>query len=373
MKILHVTNTLEEGGVESLVSGLATGMAQAGHLVTILSLRPGKPVLIRQLEEMEVKVLHCGNEQHLYSPAKFFALVRFLREHRYDVIHSHLFPTQYYVAIARSLSRKNANAIYGTTEHGMINGRRSKKWLRGVERYIYSRYDFVVGVSQTASQSLQQWLGPQITIHTIENGLNIAAFRSVNKNIRSIIRQKYHIPEHAKVLIMAARFYEAKDHYTLIRSMQYLPDDYHLLLVGSGPLLTQCQNLCSSLKLETRIHFVGYTDQVNTFIAASDIGVLASHHEGCPISLVEYMTQGLPIIGSDIESIRAVVGDAGIFFPNGDANALAEKVLLLTTPPERYAEFRCHSLTRAEHFDLTRTIDNYLGLYHNILSACKKT
>lgn len=370
MKILHITNTIEEGGVESLLFGLTAAMKQAGHEVAILSLRPGNDLFVQQFEQKGIPIDSCSKGRKFYSLKKLIKIIRLIRSGQYDVVHVHLFPSQYYGAVS-SLFCNRKNTLIGTTEHGMVNRRRGKRWLRSVERWMYRRFDFVVGVSRTATDSLQQWLGEKPLVVTIENGIDLKNCAHTDPQTRHRIRESLCVPVTAKVLIMVARFYEAKDHDTVIRSMVHLTPNHQLLLVGSGPREQHCKTLAHKLGVSDRVHFVGHTDRVHDFISAADIGILASHHEGCPMSLVEYMAQGLPIVGSDIESIRLVMEEAGYLFRNGDAVALAECINSLTTDPVLYAEKSRISKNRSAAFDLSLTADKYLQLYHNTESVCK--
>ena len=202
MKILHVTNTLEEGGVESLLLGLTIGMQKQGHEVTVLSLRPGKTSFCNRFRQANIHVHSCGAKKRLYSLSKMYRVVRVLLKNDFDIVHAHLFPSQYYVAIAAIVCGqwKRRRIAIGTTEHGMINSRRTKPWLRGLERMIYRQFDFIVGVSSTVSENLMRWLGKPMPIVTIENGIDISTFRAIPSQARVQVRERLGISESLKLL-----------------------------------------------------------------------------------------------------------------------------------------------------------------------------
>ncbi len=138
-------------------------------------------------------------------------------------------------------------------------------------------------------------------------------------------------------IIMVARFQEPKDHETAIRCVARLkPDSCVLRFVGSGPLMSEAVELASELQVSDQVEFLGDSLDVPELLADSDIFVLFSRHEGLPISILEAMRAGLPVIASDVGGISEEVEDhlSGLLVPNGDLDKAANAVRLLVDDVE---------------------------------------
>jgi len=138
------------------------------------------------------------------------------------------------------------------------------------------------------------------------------------------------------VASMVAHFHEPKDHATLLRAWRLVVDQLRLagrvgvLLLAGARSRTQdaAKALAFDLRLDTTVRFLGDVGDVSGLIAASDVGVLSSLREGCPVSVIEYMAGGLPVVGTDIPGIREAVGPAvsPYLAPPGDAESLASAI-----------------------------------------------
>lgn len=115
---------------------------------------------------------------------------------------------------------------------------------------------------------------------------------------------------------MVARFAEPKDHRTLIEAIEKLPQNYHLILVGEGPLLEQSKKLTTYLSLEDRIHYLGFRSDVYQILKTLDIIVLSSDYEGLSLSALEGMAAGKPFLASNVQGLKELVESTGILFEN---------------------------------------------------------
>jgi glycosyltransferase involved in cell wall biosynthesis len=137
-------------------------------------------------------------------------------------------------------------------------------------------------------------------------------------------------------LIMVARFNEQKDQATLLKAIAQLPEFLgHVDLVGSGPSLEACKFLANSLGISQKVSFLGDRRDVPDLLSQSQIFILATHYEGLPISILEAMRSGLPIIGSAVNGIPEEVehGVTGLVVPPRDPVALADAIRLLVESP----------------------------------------
>ena len=133
-------------------------------------------------------------------------------------------------------------------------------------------------------------------------------------------------------LIMVARFQPQKDHATLFAALDRLEDlPWSLDLVGDGPDMNRWQTWVQGKTWGPRVVFHGLSLEVPTLLARSDIFVLASRWEGFPLSILEAMRAGLPVVASDVGGVSEAVldGQTGALVPTQDSGALAEALARL--------------------------------------------
>jgi glycosyltransferase involved in cell wall biosynthesis len=137
-------------------------------------------------------------------------------------------------------------------------------------------------------------------------------------------------------IIMAARFQEPKDQQTLLYALAELHDEkVELILVGGGPKLASSQNLASTLGISDRVKFLGDRTDVPELLARSQIFVLLSYYEGLPISILEAMRAGLPVVASNVGGVPEELEDdvTGILVKTNDINSTKRALHRLITNP----------------------------------------
>ena len=146
-------------------------------------------------------------------------------------------------------------------------------------------------------------------------------------------------------LIMVARFNEQKDQATLLHALSLLERDgkerdFHVDLVGSGPDFSKLQTLARELNLLNRVSFLGDRHDVPQLLTGSQVFILSTHYEGLPISIMEAMRAGLPVVATDVSGIKEEVEhqQTGFLTPHLDAPALARALdALIQDAPRRKA------------------------------------
>lgn len=347
-KLLHVINSLEIGGAQRLLSDLIPQQAKTMD-VSLL-------VYERVDNDFEKKVLAAGvniislDAHHFYNPAVVIRMRKILKD--YDIIHAHLFPTLWWVALAtRGLKTK---LVY--TEHSTSNSRRGKFYLRPIEKYVYAQYDKVISISQQTQNALCTWLGEDgDRFNVVCNGINTTYFASVKRRVKP------------KSLIMVSRFAASKDQETVLRAMLQITPEATLRLVGDGERLESCRQLATQLGLNDRVEFLGARSDVAELIAESYIGIQSSHWEGFGLTAVEIMACGKPIIGTNVNGLKQLIEGAGETFNVGDADKLAQTVNALLADDIYYSRCAKASQERAKMYDIATMTENYLRIYNKLI------
>lgn len=357
MKILHVITSLSIGGAENFVVNILPCLKRKGHDVAVAIFRSNKSIFEQRImsEDIDIfKVLPDINNP--YSIKRILPLRKILRE--FEVIHTHTTPAQYITALAAiGLGKKLI-----TTEHSTNNRRRSKTWLKPIELFIYSHYDKIVGCGPEPASKLKNYLGQAFhnNVMCISNGIPVKLYRTA---IPSADLQALTDKGAIKIL-MIGRFQHPKNQITIIRSLKLLDTRFHVLFAGDGPNRTDCESLAEELHVEKNCHFLGNRADIPNVIKAADIMVHSSYWEGLPLSIVEGMAGGLPIIASNVNGIKELVTDCGLLFPVGDEKALAENILRLTLDKGLFTAVKDACQKKSEEFDLDRTTDEYLSVYY---------
>ena len=223
---------------------------------------------------------------------------------------------------------------------------------------MYNQYDSIICISDQTRKNLEEYIGPKDTITTIYNGVEVARFLRPIKNIKG---------NNNFVITMVAGFRVQKDHETMVKAMNRLPDNYKLRLVGRGETEGKIKDLCSDLCLDEKVSFMGMRTDVQDLLDESDVIVLSSHWEGLSLSSIEGMASGRPFVASDVDGLHEIVNGAGILFPHGDDKALAESIKQLCENPTYYREVAEACQSRAQGYDICEMADAYFALYRSLL------
>lgn len=356
MKILHVITTLFIGGAEKLLVDILPRLKKAGHEVDLLVFNGTYTKFREELEEAEIMILDCGEETSVYNLKNLFKLRSIIGN--YDIVHTHNTSPQFFAAIA-SIG-KNTKLI--TTEHSTNNRRRNWRVFALLDRWMYSKYNAIICISEKTKKHLLHFIGTiPSSIITINNGVDVTFFN--NASPLTEITEEFK----GKILIaQVAAFRFEKDQPTTIKSLKYLPKQFHLLLIGDGPLRKECELISKNLGLENRVHFLRNRWDIHKILKTVDFVVMSSKWEGFGLSAVEGMAAGKPVLASDVDGLREVVKGAGILFKPSDSKSLANEILKLYHSPELYKNtvFKCEQ--RAKQFDISKMTERYLKVYNDL-------
>lgn len=121
--------------------------------------------------------------------------------------------------------------------------------------------------------------------------------------------------------------------------------------------------------LDGVVHTLGYRDDVDRILAASDVFVLPSFREGTPQVITEAMASGLPVVATDIAGIpeQVVDGENGYLVPTGDSETLADRLRRLLEDADRRAQFSAESRERVERFSTDTMVAHLDAVYRDVL------
>lgn len=359
MKVLHVINSLATGGAEKLVLTTVPLLAKKGHVVDVLLLNGIKGPFYEELLKLNCCTIHVLGNSY-YQPLYLFSIRKYLVA--YDLIHVHLFPSQYFVALANLLLLKPKQLLF--TEHSTQNRRLNNAGFKYIERLIYRQYQKVICITAGVKDALVDKLGlPAQKLLVIENGINVKAISATPAYDRTILGYQ----KSDQLLIMVAGFRKEKDQDTVVKAMLNLPAHFHLIFVGDGERKPALMQLAEDLNLSSRIKFLGIRTDVYALLQMADFAVLSSHWEGFGLAAVEAMAAGIPVLASNVPGLAQVVTDGGLLFEKGNGKQLAELIQEISADQVLRTQLVKAGFAKAKMYDIENMVNATDQLYHSLI------
>ena len=314
-RILYLITRAERGGAQMHLLDLAMGMrdefdihvatGEEGFLTEACAERGIEAHVLPNLER-EIRPLPA-----LKALLELRQLMATLQP---DLVHAHTFKAGF---LGRFVAKRlKIPAIY--TVHMWPFGRAVPLSWRLVapvcERFAAGWCDRIISVSELGTRDAAEFkIGQKEQVVPILNGIPDHPLRA------ELDRDK------PLSCAMVARFTDFKDHGVLLRAFARVPGEVRLKLVGDGGTMAAAQKLAEDLGIRDRVEFKGSRGDVPEILAQTDVFVLASKTETLPISILEAMRAGLPVIASDVGGVSEEVidGETGILVEPGSVDELA--------------------------------------------------
>jgi L-malate glycosyltransferase len=374
IRVCHFMSADLWAGAEVQVRTVASYLAERPeiHLTAVL-LNDGR--LATELRTMGIEVAVV--DERRYSSAAIVAfLVRFLRAHEIDILHTHRYKDTVLGMLAAKLAGvpKVVRTVHGLTEP-----------LSGWERIRFRAYsavealalrsfaDRVITVSKDLARTLEAEGHRRSVVVPIHNGIDVAKIRPTRSPRE--VRRELGIPVDAIVYGTVGRLSPVKDHRTLLYAAQRIirhQRHARFLFVGDGPLHDDLVITASELGLGRACVFAGARDDIFDVLAAMDVFVLPSLHEGIPMALLEAMSVGKPVVATAVGGVPEIVTDHenGLLVSPRDDRALANACLdIVRTPGLATTLGSAARATIAQHFSHETGGSALLGLYRSLIET----
>jgi glycosyltransferase involved in cell wall biosynthesis len=364
MRIVLAIECSEPGGAENLVVLLGDRLRSAGHDPIIVCHEEGWLTERAGSFDLPVWIVPQAPGLDPFWPLRF---ARRLRRERVDLVHSHEFGMNVYASAAALLA--------GLPIVGTIHGRHrvAEKQRRVLAYRLLRRLGLeIVAVSRDLAEFLSGGFDlPVEAFHIIHPGIPLAGAPAVlpDGESRAKARAELGIPHEGPLAVAVGSLFPVKDHATLLRAAARLPD-LRIAIAGEGGEAEALQRLAGELGISPRVHFLGLRDDVDRVLRAASVFCQPSISEGLPLSIIEAMAWGLPIVASRVGGIPELVeeGKTGYLVPSGDPEALATRIERVLAEPAVAARFGRAGMARAHaHFSLDQMVGAYLRLYEQLL------
>lgn len=325
MNILYVITRAEMGGSQVHLLDLLHGFRDRHELALATGERG---FLTEEAARLGVRVHVLPDLVQPLRPHRdvkaLLSAYRLIRRTQPDLIHCH---TSKAGIIGRAAARMaHVPAVFTAHTWSFAEGTSPLWKLVGTpSEWLAARWsESIIAVSESnRSLALRRRIAPSSKIVTVHNGV-LDTLHRARPGTNGVPR-----------IVMIARFAGQKNQAQLIQAAAGLQHPFHLTFVGDGPTRSACETLSRSLGLQDCVEFAGIRTDTDRILSESSIFVLATNWEGFPITILEAMRAGLPVVATDVDGVREAVvnGKTGRLFPKGDTSSLCSILQALVTDP----------------------------------------
>ena len=365
MRVCHFTTSFTDN---RFFRSIALGLSGRGVSVSLGSLRePREPNWLAEAPGVEYFALHSPRRRQ-YAGA-VLSLARFLRRHRVEVLHTHLFDAGVVGLVAARLVRTPVliHTRHHHDEHFLIGTRAHV----ALDRLVIRTADRALVVSRAAREHLieRESIDPE-QIEVVPIGWDFDTL-TAGAEEASRVRAELGL-DSAFVIGYVARFIPFKGHDVLLSAAAALAPsipNLRLLFVGDGPR-RDLERMIDELGLSERVVFAGFRRDVMACMRAMDVFVHPSRTESLSQVLVEAMAAETPVVATQVGGAAEIVepGETGLLVPPDDSAAIERAVLRMHTDPElRLRLGRNARVSVSERFPLDRMLDRLVDTYEHCL------
>jgi glycosyltransferase involved in cell wall biosynthesis len=371
MRIAIVIDSLQMGGAQKLVTTFASAASTQQIKPTIVSLHEDFEASILDSIQSNGVTAAMFPSRSLLDLGRLGRLIRFFRQEKFDLIHTHLSYANILGCVAGYITKIPVVATLHSTGHDLRQFPFHVTFFEKIcLRYLARR---IVAVGYSIAEAHQNRLGGRI-VDVIPNGVPVSM--PLAPEIRQRLRREISGDESRLVIVSVGRFVQAKGHQDMLEAFVTLHRNYPqavLVLVGTGRLFDQIKNKVSNFGIEDSVICLGQRNDVVQLLSASDIYVSSSHREGLPLAVLEAMMAGLPIVGTAVGDVpRIVLAETGVIVPPHEPARLAEALGQLISSPEKMHAMGKAARSRAlKEYSLIVWMGRLAALYKETLNSSK--
>lgn len=372
-KILYVIENIFFGGGERVFAQIINGLDKEKFEIYVASLPDG---IFEEKIKASAKLLPF-KLRNRFSLLRIYRLAKIMKEKNIQIVHSQGGRADFFVRIAAKIAK--VPAVISTIAmpvEGYNVGLLRKVIYVTLDRFSERLVDKFIVVSEALRKRLIRKHGiASERIVKIYNGVEIEKLNYDSANTSSV-RKELNVEATALLIGTIGRLVWQKGLTYFMRAVKQIVDgkwqmaeQTKFLIVGEGRERKRLESMAHSLNLGDKIIFTGFRSDIKEILYSLDILVLSSVREGQPITLLEAMALGKPIVATNIEGINETVidGETGILVPPKDSHALAEAIVCLLKDNKK-AQKMAQAARKVveERFNLKDKINQHKQLYETI-------
>ena len=365
MKILLILPHLRTGGGQQLAVDEAIGLKNMGCSVKIICLsNKEKTIFASKANENNLKIEYLEKNDG-FSFNIIYKLIKCIKKEKPQVVHTHLRALPYTIIASLFFNKiKFYHTVHSVAE------KEATGIMRKLSCFVYKTRKFTpIAISDYCSETIRDLYNlKKDSIPVIYNGIDIERFKS---NIPYDKRYSDKI-----VFISTGRFQKVKRHDLMIKAFSNVHNQYpntELVLLGDGELREDIQDLIHRNGLENAVVLKGIVNDVQNELNKAHVYLLCSDWEGLPLSVLEAMSCGLPVVatkaGGTIDIINETVG---ILCDVNDEQAIISAMKKMLSDYKYRESLFSNAMQEAQKYSISRCVEEYYKLFVNHLKDNKE-
>ena len=355
MKVIQVIPAFRLAGAEVMCESLCVALKNAGVDVIAVSLYSENTAITDRLDKKGVRIEYLDKKPG-FDASVIIKLVHLFKKEKPDVVHTHIYASKYALpAAAIAGVKKKIHTVHSMAQKEQ--GSLGKK----VNTFLYRHCGVVpVALSSEVKKSIGEVYGLQESIiPVVYNGIDLS----------KCIRKNDYEANGVFTIVHVGRFMKVKNHKTLIRAFARFAEkkeSIRLQLLGEGELLDEMKDYAEKLKVADKVEFLGLQSNVYPYLNKADVFCLPSEYEGVPMTLIEAMGTGLPIVASNVGGIPdMLVNGENALLVEPNYVAVEKAIEKLYNDVEFRIRLGNAAALRSEEFSAKVMASSYIKIYRS--------
>lgn len=332
-------------------------------------------------DERGVQVNYVKELQRELSPINdlkaLFQLMKVMLKYRPDIVHTHTAKAGFIgrgAAILYNLitktKTKTIHTFHGHVFHGYFTPLKTKLFLY-IERFLAKKTDVIITITDKQQKEILDYgIGQSNQHKMIPLGLDLERFYSNTNN--NFLRSTYTIPNTKKLIGIVARFTQIKNLEMFIRVAKLIhkkDPNTHFFMIGDGEDRPMLEALSKEKKATNYITFSGFLKNLPDVYSSLDLVLLTSNNEGSPVSIIEAMSSGVPVVSTAVGGVPDLFTDYGKKFlvqPNDDEAMASIALKLLSSEDDRIRFVQEHQDATFKKYSFDRLVQDLTKTYKEL-------
>lgn len=325
-----------------------------------------------KLSELKVTFFDINIQRQPFNYANFRAYMqikKIISKNNYKVIHCQSPVGGVLARFAAIKNRKKGTKVIYTA-HGFhfYKGASMKNWLiyYPLEKFLSMFTDVIITINKEDYNRSQNFFSRE-KIYIPGIGINLKAINNIKKE-EKCFKENFLISNDEFIVTSVGELNKNKNHETVIKALSLVNIPFKYIICGSGEEEENLWNIAKNLGLESRVIIAGYRDDVINIVKNSDLFVFPSKREGLPVSLMEAMACGKPVVCSKIRGNTDLIDEAkgGYLISNNSIEGYSKKILEIYNSKKIQKEFSYYNSDKIREFDIDVIDKKMSNIYSNV-------
>lgn len=352
MKILQIIPDLGIAGAERMMETLSIGLLNYSSEVEVVSLYNYKTIITENLENHGIKV-HYLNKKKGLDISMILKLYKLFLKEKPDVVHTHRHVDQY-VMPAAIMARVPVRV------HTVHNMAEKEAVAKRMQKIFFHCFDLIpIGISEIVKDSICRFYKLDAeNVPVAYNGMDLSKYTK---------KTNYGVLDNNFKIIHIGRFSEQKNHFALINAFANVLSEFPditLDLYGEGELAGEICNLIEELNLKESVKLCDIVDNINEIMHKYDLFVLPSNYEGMPVTIVEAMAVGMPIVAANVGGVPDMLeNEVSALLCSSETDSIASCISRMYKDMALRERLGCAALDKSDKFSEKDMCTRYMKIY----------